>query len=218
MNSTTNQQSPQLIEPPRRHRRQVVAIIVIIIVFIGLVISFFVQPFSSTDNQQGNIFGGLGWIAQIIVSFILLLASIVQLTGYSIRDLFSTRAAKTNVEEFPFFVIQDFNKLLDYLFPDPKTPLISDRKIKYLPQISSETDLALQQKGMVLIRGRSKTGKTREACELLRRWWYSGPTVLVARSHVGLYPPFKIPENLPVRNLVLVFDDIDRCLGDAVAL
>ena len=213
-----DKQSPQLIEPPRRRRRQVVAVIVIVIVIIGFAISFLVQPFGSPDSQQGNVFGGLGWIAQIIVSFILILASIVQLTGYSIRDLFSSRIAKTNVEDFPFYVYQEYDKFLDYLFPDPKAPLISDRKIKYLPQISFETDAALQQKGMVLIRGRSKTGKTREACELLRRWWYSGPTVLVARSHVGLYPPFKIPENLPVRNLVLVFDDIDRYLGDAAAL
>jgi len=70
----------------------------------------------------------------------------------------------------------------------------------------------------VLIGGRSKTGKTREAVELLRRWWYSGPTVLLAKNHVGLYPPYRVPDTLPVRNLVLFFDDVDRYCGDADAV
>ncbi len=179
-----------------------------------------VQPAESGRAQEKGVdlTGGLAWIGQIVISFIALLSSIGELTGVKVSSLFSSGKAKTNVEEFPFHVIQDFDALLEYLFPEPKIALISDRSIPYLPQIRDETDAAFQGRGLVLIRGRSKTGKTREACELLRRWWYLGPTVLVARSHVTLKPPFKIPANLPTRNLVLVFDDIDRYLGDAAAL
>ncbi len=176
------------------------------------------EPQIPQEQQGTDITRVLFQFGQWVISFIAVLSSIVELTGVNMRDLFGSRAAKTNVEEFPFYVYQDFDKLLAYLFPDPKTPLLPDRDIKYLPQISSEADAALQGRGMVLIRGGSKTGKTREACEMLRRWWYSGPTVLVVRSHVGLYPPFKIPENLPLRNLVIFFDDIDRYLGNAASL
>ena len=219
MNLTADQASPQLVEPLYRRPRRILAVVIILVVIIGLFVSIFTQPSLGTEEQQGgNITSGLVWLGQIIISFIAVLSSIVELTGVNVRDLFSTRAAKTNVEEFPFYVFQDYDKLLAYLFPNPKTPLLPDRDIKYLPQISSEADAALQGKEMVLIRGRSKTGKTREACEMLRRWWYSGPTVLVVKSHVGLYPPFKIPENLPLRNLVIFFDDIDRYLGEASAL
>jgi tetratricopeptide (TPR) repeat protein len=218
MSLTADQGSPQLIEPLHRRPRRVIAVIVILVVIVGLVVSIANTPASTKEEQGGNITSGLIWMGQIIISFIAVLSSIVELTGVSVRDLFSSKAAKANVEDFPFYVYQDYDKLLEYLFPDPKNPLLADRSIKYLPQISAETDAAFQDKGMVLIRGRSKTGKTREACELLRRWWYSGPTVLVVRGHVGLYPPYKIPENLPLRNLVIFFDDIDRYLGESSAL
>lgn len=218
MSSNFNQQSPQLIEPPYHKRRQVALYIVITIAVIGLIVSLLSQPIAGLENQQDNILNRLAWFAQIVVSFIVILAAVVQLVGVSIRDLFNTTMAKTSIEAFPFDVIQDYDNLLDYLFPDPKNPLISDRKIKYLPQISEETDIAFRQKRMLLIHGKSKTGKTREACELLKRWWYTNPTILIAKRHVGLYPPFKIPENLPNRNLVIIFDDIDHYLGDINAL
>jgi tetratricopeptide (TPR) repeat protein len=247
MDSTTEQQAIRMIEPLYHRRRRIRAIVVILIVIIGFMVSIFTQPPFDAQQQsavitpqpqqgntqglpgdqqdpqnpqehEGNLARGLLWVGQIIISFIAVLSSIVELTGVNVRDLFSTASAKTNVEEFPFLVFQDFDKLLAYLFPDPQTPLLSDRDIKYLPQISAEADAVFQSKGMVLIRGISKTGKTREACEMLRRWWYTGPTVLVVRSHVGLYPPFKIPENLPLRNLVIFFDDMDRYLSESSSL
>jgi len=241
MNLTADQGTPQLIEPFSRRSRRIVAAIVLVVALFSLLASIIIQPSVTQDEhpikqgqqqggeqglqepqlkqeQGGNVTFGLGRIVQIIITFIAVLSSIVQLTGVSVSDLFSSKAAKANVEEFPFYVFQDYDKLLEYLFPDPKNPLLSDRRIRYLPQVSAEMDEAFQDKGMVLIRGRSKTGKTREACEMLKRWWYSGPTVLVVRSYVGLYPPFKIPENLPLRNLIIFFDDIDRYLGEASAL
>jgi len=155
---------------------------------------------------------------QVLVSFIAILASIVQLSGLDVRELFSTRPAGASAEAFPFHVIRDFDELLDYLFPDPMAPLLPDRAIPFLPRIAGELDTAFRRRGRVLIQGRSKTGKSREAVELLRRWWHTGPTVLLAKNHVGLHPPYKVPDTLPVRNLVLFFDDVDRYCGDADAV
>jgi len=236
MNITSDQSSTNLIEPSSNRNRRASAIVVIAVVLLGLLVSIFTQPFGdlprrNSNNQtyqdqsgatdpiqnedqnigsENNIAKLLLWIGQIVISFIALLASVSELAGINIRELFISRSSKTSVEEFPFLLINDFDRLVDYLFPDPKKPILPDRSINYIPQISSITDMAYQQPGYILIRGRSKTGKTREAIELLKRWWYTGPTVLVARTHVDFFPPFKIPENLPTRNIVLLFDDLDR--------
>ena len=53
---------------------------------------------------------------------------------------------------------------------------------------------------------------------MLARWWHTGPTVLIVNNHVSLRPPFAIPENLPVRNVVLFFDDVDRYCEDEKAV
>lgn len=243
MNITSDQSSTNLIEPSRNRNRQASAIVVIVVVILGLLVSIFTQPFGdlsgrNTNNQnyqdqssatdptrnddqntgsENNITKVLLWIGQIVFSFIALLASVSELAGINIRELFVSRSSKTSVEEFPFLLIKDLDRLVDYLFPDPKKPLLPDRSITYIPQISSITDAVYQQSGFILIRGRSKTGKTREAIELLKRWWYTGPTVLVARTHVDFFPPFKIPENLPTRNIVLLFDDLDRYFDESDA-
>lgn len=204
----------QLIESRKRKNRQNVAIFLILIVVMALVLSYFTQPFGNGEDSQEKVYAQVGWIAAIFISTIMILAAIVQLTGYSPRDLLSSANIKTDENDFPFEIIRDYDQLLDYLFPDPQNPSISDRKIKHLSRLSKDVDEAFKKKGFVLFRGKSKTGKTREACELLRRWWYTGPTVLIAKSHVSLSRPFKIPENLPVRNLIIFFDDIDRYLDE----
>jgi len=155
---------------------------------------------------------------QIFVSFIAILASIMQLAGLDVRDLFGARPTGASVEAFPFHVIRDFDELLDHLFPDPKATRLSDRSIRFLPRIAGELDAAFRQHRHILVRGRSKTGKTREIVELLRRWCYTGPTILLAKHHVGLHPPYQVPANLPIHNLVLLFDDVDRYCGDAGAI
>ena len=160
MNVTADQGTSQLIETFSRRPRRILAVVVILVVIIGLLVSIFAQPSTNMQEQQGgNITGGLVWIGQIIVSFIAVLSSIVELTGVSVRDLFSSKAAKTNVEDFPFYVFHDYDKLLEYLFPNPKNPLLSDRSIGYLPQVSAEMDTAFQDKGMVLIVVAAKRGK-----------------------------------------------------------
>jgi hypothetical protein len=205
------------VEPKRPRRRRFVALAVILVVVLGLVLSILTQPWGSPSQLEPTTLplASPFWMAQAAVSFIILLAALAELSGFSLRDLFITRPAGVSTEAFPFYVIRDFDELLDYLFPNPTEPLLPDRSIPFLPRIAGEVDTAFRQHGRVLIRGRSKTGKTREAVELLRRWWHTGPTVLLAKNHVGLYPPYKVPDNLPVRNLVLFFDDVDRYCGEA---
>ena len=207
------------VEPGRPKRRRVVAVVVILTVIVSLVLSILTQPWGSQEPGVATApLNSFLWIVQIIVSFIAILASVVQLSGLGVRELFSARSAGASTEVFPFHIIHDFDELLGYIFPDPTTPLLPDHSVPFHPRIADELDTAFHQRGRVLISGRSKTGKTREAVELLRRWWYSGPTVLLAKNHVGLYPPYRVPDTLPVRNLVLFFDDIDRYCGDADAV
>ncbi len=49
-------------------------------------------------------------------------------------------------------------------------------------------------------------------------WWHTGPKVLIAKNKVSLRPRFAIPENLPVRNVVLFLDDVDRYCEDEKAV
>ena len=212
-------EAQDMVSPGRPKRRRAVAIIIILAVVVSLFLTMLTQPYRLSEPADTALpIGSLLWIVQVFVSFIAILASVLQLTGLDVRELFSARSAGASVEAFPFHVIRDFDELLDYLFPDPTAPLLPDRSIRFLPRIADELDAALRQHGRVLVRGRSKTGKTREVVELLRRWWYTGPTVLLAKNHVGLYPPYKVPATLPVRNLVILFDDVDRYCGDPDAV
>ena len=207
------------IEPGRPKRRRAIAIVVILTAVGSLVLSILTQPWSSP--QPGTTpfpLSSLLWLGQICVSLIVILASMAQIFGLNVRELFSSRPAGVSAEAFPFHVVRDFDELLDHLFPDPTVPFLPDRSIAFLPRISGELDTAFHRCGRVLIRGRRKTGKTREAIELLRRWWHTGPTILLAKDHVGLYPPYRIPDTLTTRNLVLLFDDVDRYCGDADAV
>ena len=207
------------IEPRQPKHRRYISIFIIVIVLLGLGISIFIQPFGLDSNEDlPNPIGSFIWIAQVLISFIAVIGSIVDLAGVNVRDLFNTRPAGDSVEAFPFHVFTDYDKIVEYLFPDPTSPILSDKAIPYQPRIDKELDLAFQNNGRVLLCGRSKTGKTREAIELLRRQKHTNPTILVARNHVGLYPPFKIPELLPRQNIILFFDDVDRYLGDSAAL
>ncbi len=207
--------SEQLVSPKRSSCRCTIAIVIILAVVASLILTLLTQPYRSSDPGDTALpIGPLPWIVQISVSFIAILASVLQLAGMDVRELFIARPAGASVEAFPFHVIRDFDELLDYLFPDPTAPLLPDRSIRFLPRIADELDAAFSQRKHILVRGRSKTGKTREVVELLRRWWYTGPTVLLVKNHVGLYPPYKVPATLPVHNLVLLFDDVDRYCGD----
>jgi tetratricopeptide (TPR) repeat protein len=213
--------TPTYVRPRRSRRRRALAVAVILMVLGGLILSILTQPWSGSagattpeDPSAALPLEGLVWIAQLVVSFILLLAAVAELSGWNVRELLGTQPAGAGAEAFPFHVVRDFEELLDYVFPDPSIPRLPDRAVPFLPRIADRLDTAFRRGGRVLIRGRSKTGKTREAVEALRRWWRTGPTVLLAKNHVGLYPPYAVPDTLPVRNLVLFFDDVDRYCGD----
>jgi len=211
--------APTYIEPGRPKRRRTIAIVVILTAVGSLVLSILTQPWSSPQPGATPFpLSSFLWIGQAFVSLIAILASIAEISGLNVRELFSSRPAGVSAEVFPFHVVRDFDELLDHLFPDPTAPFLPDRSIAFLARISGELDTAFHRCGRVLIRGRSKTGKTREAIELLRRWWHTGPTILLARNHVSLHPPYRIPDTLTVRNLVLLFDDVDRYCGDADAV
>ncbi len=208
------------VEPFRPRRRRIIPFAIILVVVIALILSILTQSWGGTtsDGLRTASLGSIFWIGQALVSFVAVLSSVAQLSGFSVRDLASHRMATSRTEEFPFYVIRDLDELISYLFPDPTSPLLPDREIPFLPRISEEIDAAFQRSGRILVLGRRKTGKTREVVELLRRWWYTGPTVLLAKRHMALCPPFRVPESLPQRNVILLFDDIHHYCGDSEAV
>jgi tetratricopeptide (TPR) repeat protein len=208
-----------MVSSSRFKLRRTVAVVIILAVVASLILTLLTQPYSSPDPERTTPpIGSLFWVVQILVSFIAILASLLQLVGVDMLELIGSRPAGTNVEAFPFHVVSDFDELLDHLFPDPTVPLLSDRSIHFLPRIANELDTALHEHGRILVRGRSKTGKTREVLEMLERWWHTGPTVLLAKNHANLHPPYEVPATLPTRNLVLFFDDVERYCGDGDAV
>lgn len=208
------------IEPKRPRRRRAITLWVLVIAFGSLFLSILTQPWlqAAGSSPDSLPIGSLFFVGQIIVVAITTLAAIAQISGFSLRDVLNTRSAHTNAEAFPFHVVRSPDELASYLLPDPTEPVLPDRAVQFMPRIAKELDVAFRQHGQVLICGRSKTGKTREAVEMLARWWRTGPTVLIAKNHVSLRPPFAIPENLPVRNVVLFFDDVDRYCEDEAAV
>jgi len=138
--------APTYVEPGRPKRRRVVAFVVILAVIVSLILSILTQPWGSQEPGTTTVpLNSLLWIVQIIVSFIAILASVVQLSGLDVRELFSVRPAGASTETFPFHIIHDFGELLDYIFPDPTTPLLSDRSVPFHPRIAGELDIAFHQ-------------------------------------------------------------------------
>jgi tetratricopeptide (TPR) repeat protein len=111
---------------------------------------------------------------------------------------------------FPFEVISSPEQLMARLLPDPKQRVIPDREIRYIPGRAEGLDTLFEKHGRILIRGRSKAGKTREMAELISQRWHASPNVLFLRPNAWLEAPFVVPEELPYRNVVLVINDVDH--------
>ncbi len=111
--------------------------------------------------------------------------------------------------DFPFHIVHSITELTNILLPDPtgEVPL-PDRDVPYIPRDLPDLDRAFLEKGRVLLRGRSKTGKTRAVIELLRGYWRTSPTVLVLKRTAELRAPTFVPDDLPRRNLVILADDL----------
>jgi tetratricopeptide (TPR) repeat protein len=166
------------------------------------------------------------WKALTSVAAILaVLAALAEFTGWNLRELWAQlrgRLPKGEYADFPFYVVHSYDDLVKRLFPEVSQSVIPDRSIRYQPRgLETTLDELFQTKGRILIRGRSKAGKTRETAELLRRHWHSGLAVLLLQPNEQLQLPFCIPDEvmLPHRNLVLLVDDIDHyCVqGDTIA-
>lgn len=114
--------------------------------------------------------------------------------------------------EFPFEIVTRHEDLIDSSFFRTSHDPIPDRDIEYLPRVRDEIDQAFLANCRILIRGGAKTGKTREAIELLRRHWSPGTTVLRLRHGRWLSPPFVPPHHgdVPYRRLILFIDDLDH--------
>jgi len=111
---------------------------------------------------------------------------------------------------FPFQVISSPKQLKERLLPDPEQRVIPDRGIKYIPGRAEDLDTLFEKHGRVLIKGRSKAGKTREMAELISRRWHAGLNVLFLQPNAWLKAPFVVPQELPYRNVVLVINDVDH--------
>jgi tetratricopeptide (TPR) repeat protein len=111
--------------------------------------------------------------------------------------------------EFPFHIVQSITELIGILFPEPTGEiLLPDRDIPYIARDFLGLEDAFTERGCVLLRGRSKTGKTRLVVELLRRYLRTSPTILVHKRTQGLQVPVFIPDDLPRRNIIVLIDDL----------
>jgi len=113
---------------------------------------------------------------------------------------------------YPFEVLSDPESLATRLWATTKDSTLADHEIPYLRRLGPEVDEKFHTRGRVLLSGRSKAGKTREALELLRRNWTPDTTVLRLRSGAWLDAPLRLPDGneLPYKRIVLLIDDVDH--------
>jgi len=126
-----------------------------------------------------------------------------------LRKMLEIRKAR-HTSAFPFEVISNPEQLKERLLPDPKQRVIPDRDIKYIQGRAGNLDTLFEIQGRILIKGRSKAGKTREMAELISRRWHVGLNILYLRPNAWLDAPFSVPGEMPYRNIVLVINDIDH--------
>jgi tetratricopeptide (TPR) repeat protein len=159
-------------------------------------------------------FSGLG-------NFIAILTAVVATLGAIFgwwRRLYKWLRNRLNgdarhTSDFPFEAISSPDQLMERLLPDPQQRVIPDREIKYIRGRVEGLDTLFEKHGRILIKGRSKTGKTREMAEVISRRWHTGLNVLLLRPNAWLEVPFMLPEELPYRNVVLIINDVDHYSG-----
>lgn len=144
--------------------------------------------------------------------FTVLVAALISLfASFRVSDRPLLRRKVQELESaYPFELIQNPDQLLRALLPDFEEATIQDRSITYLPGRLPELDNTFMRHGRVLLRGRSKAGKTREMAELIRRRWHTGMKVLLLSDMAWLAPPYLPLDKVPYRNIVLVINDVDH--------
>ncbi len=186
---------------------------------------YFLSPAGTSDSSINSIDSQpiTGKLLSIVLPIVTLVFSVVlpifgslaDATGLSLKDWLPNDTPNADIDNFPFEVANSYEHLLEILFPNPTKPVLPDRDIHYMRRSEEPLDTALSRNQRLLVRGRSKTGKSREVAELLHRHWHNGATVLVVNRHAVLTGTYDVPDSLPRRNLILVIDDVDNyCRGE----
>jgi hypothetical protein len=155
------------------------------------------------------------WLSTVsdIFGFLTILVGLI-LFGSAGRERGEARTAafdhvQLRAADFPFHIVHSTAELTNILLPNPTAEIpLPDREVPYIPRDLPGLNRAFLEQGRVLLRGRSKTGKTRAAIELLRGYWRTDPTILVLKRNAELRAPTFIPDDLPRRNLVILVDDL----------
>lgn len=203
---------------PRKKTRWVLRnIALVLILAICVFVVFAAQPSAplSTNPQDAGrdrpFDFSLGQIIAMFVASMAVMANLAQLSGWSLRDMFGVRVDRlplTQPKQPSFWVPNSIEELEDLLLPDTQSPLIPDRHVPYLKRELDYPDAAFEEGQSVLFVGLSKTGKTREMIELLRRCWHLHQPIVVAKHNVNLNE-FILPDRVP-RDFTVVVDDVSK--------
>ena len=150
-----------------------------------------------------------------------ILAGLVRLAPKIWRRLKRRRSLPTAVDSLPFEVIEPYSdNILQRLLGsnyDKATDPLADFNIPYQNRqanrsVQVELEQALDQKGWVLILGRSGLGKSREAAEFTKRLNERGWTILKLKAWEWLGKPDQFPmEKIGTdRQLLFFLDDLNR--------
>jgi len=110
------------------------------------------------------------------------------------------RKQLVSLDQFPFEVFKPNEVTLQRLMGEWRTDELADHNIPYLQRVEGrnvgrELRQRLDDRGWVLILGRSGLGKTREAAEVAERMSRQGWTVLKLKSQGWLEAPNELPED-----------------------
>jgi tetratricopeptide (TPR) repeat protein len=113
-------------------------------------------------------------------------------------------------DDFPYYILHTIADITNILLPDPSGEAsIPDREIPYLPRhFNEDLKRVFAETGRILVRGRSKTGKSRSIVELLREQLKTDPTILILKRTSELQDHLSINSGVPRRNLIIVIDDL----------
>ena len=125
------------------------------------------------------------------------------------------RKQSVSLDQFPFEVFKPNEVALQRLMGEGRTDELADHNIPYLERVEGrnirrELRQRLDDRGWVLILGRSGLGKTREAAEIAERMSRQGWTVLKLKSQGWLEAPNELPEDRLGTNRQILFflDDL----------
>ena len=125
------------------------------------------------------------------------------------------RKQLVSLDQFPFEVFKPNEVTLQSLMGEGRTDELADHNIPYLERVAGrnirrELRQRLDDRGWVLILGRSGLGKTREAAEVAKRMSWQGWTVLKLKSQGWLEAPNELPEDRLSTNRQILFflDDL----------